>query len=230
MSSFCIIVRDTNGLSTDDIRYELERFGPILNIKKEKGDHVVKFEKPFSVYNCYIESRKAGRMDFMALSTNPNLDNVKEVVYHNNIFYNPNTSGALALFGNNMAKPTSGSQETDFVLTQNTFYGMAGSNVLFQTYGARSLKVEKNIFYAPAGQTAHTFILKTGSEGDVVCILNDNIAFGSPNTDYTHSNSLFKISEGNRVPKAEEDLMSDADPEHKDFAPIAKYASYGAQR
>ena len=181
-------------------------------------------------YNCYIESRKAGRMDFMALSTNPNLDNVKEVVYHNNIFYNPNTTGALALFGNNMAKPTSGSQETDFVLTQNTFYGMAGSNVLFQTYGARSLKVEKNIFYAPAGQTAHTFILKTGSEGDVVCILNDNIAFGSPNTDYTHSNSLFKISEGNRVPKAEEDLMSDADPEHKDFAPIAKYASYGAQR
>ncbi|MBR1869771.1 MAG: hypothetical protein IJ799_06890, partial [Bacteroidales bacterium] len=68
------------------------------------------------------------------------------------------------------------------------------------------------------------------SEGDVACTLNDNIAYGSPNTDYTHSNSIFKITEGNRVPKVEEDPMADADPAHKDFAPIAKYASYGAQR
>ncbi|MBR1706249.1 MAG: DUF4957 domain-containing protein [Bacteroidales bacterium] len=182
-------------------------------------------------YNCYIESTKAGRMDFISLSSNPYLDNVKEIVFHNNIFYNPNTSGALTLFGSTMAAPVSGNtQETDITLSQNTFYGTAGSNVLIQVSGARSLTVSRNLFYAPEGQTAHTFVLRTNVEGEVECQVDDNIAYGAPDTEITHSNSIFKLTEGNRVPKVADDPMMDADPAKRDFTPIAKYIDYGAQR
>ncbi|MDD6152234.1 MAG: PL29 family lyase N-terminal domain-containing protein [Bacteroidales bacterium] len=190
--------------------------------------------KSIRFYNCYIESTKAGRMDFIGLSNNPYLDNVKEVMFYNNIFYNPNASGALALISSSGAAPKSGNaQQTEFVLKQNTFYGVAGSNVLLVVNGAKSLTVQNNLFYAPAGQSANTFVIKTNAEGvELECQVGDNIAYGTPSFTITHSNSTFKIDdvEENTIPKAASDLMKDATPSAGDFAPTAEYSAYGAKR
>lgn len=187
------------------------------------------------LYNCYVESTKDERMDFIALAGNVYLDNLKEIVLYNNIFYNADPKGALGIISSSGAATKSGNpQETDIVLKQNTFYGVAGSNCYFTVRGAKSLTIQNNLFYATSGQTTHTFVLKTVAEGDVNCTISDNIGFsasGKNNFDYTHSNSKYIYSgEETTAPKAASDPLIDADPAHGDFSVTSAYAAYGAKR
>ena len=183
-------------------------------------------------YNCFFKSTKAGRTDIFALGANPYLDNVEEVAYVNDIFYDTQSaSGAVALFGNGKAAPSSGTpQQTAFILRNCTFYNMAGSNVLFQCSGAKSLTVENNLFYGNSDQSGHTFLITTNVEGDVACTFSGNYSYGPKNTDYTHSNSKFKLTTGNRVEKASTDPLAGADPANGDFTVASAYAGCGAQR
>ena len=119
------------------------------------------------------------------------------------------------------------------MLKQNTFYGVAGSNVLLVVNGAKSLTVQNNLFYAPAGQSANTFVIKTIAAGvELECQVGDNIAYGTPSFTITHSNSTFKIDdvEENTIAKAASDPMKDATPSAGDFAPTSEYSAYGAKR
>ena len=188
----------------------------------------------FRLYNSYVETLKtSARLALIAVSTNPYLDKIKEIDIRNNIFYDPNTAGALSIFEGSMTTPSSGdAQQTDITVCQNTFWGVAGSNVYFQVNGARSLKVDKNIFYHPASATGHSFILKTATETAVDCTLGDNVSYSSTGktTYYTHSNSKYKITTGNSIANASTDPMASANPSEKDFTPVDAYRGYGAQR
>ena len=204
-------------------------FGSNKQISYSTGHTLV---RSIRFYNCFFKSTKAGRTDIFAFGSNPYLDNVEEVAYVNDIFYDTQSaSGAVALFGNNKTAPSSSNaQQTAFVLRNCTFYNMAGSNVLFQCNGAKSLTVENNLFYGNSDQSGHTFLLTTAAEGDVACTISGNLAYGPKNTDYTHSNSKFKLDSGNRVEKAESDPLAGADPSNGDFTVAAAYTGCGALR
>ena len=188
----------------------------------------------FRMYNCYVETLKTNaRLALIAVSTNPYLDKIKEIDIYNNIFYDPNNAGALAFFEGSMTAPSSGNaQQTDISIRQNTIWGLAGSNVYFQVNGAKSLTVDKNIFYYPASATGHSFILKTNTAATVECNFGDNVSYSSTKktTYFTHSNSLFKLATGNSIANAGTDPMTSADPSKGDFTPVAAYKGYGAQR
>lgn len=195
------------------------------------------------IMNCYIELPNASgaRTDFFSLGNTSNFEggDIKEVIYDNNIFYSAGThyNAGIALLGygntiteNSTAHPNV-ELNPDITLTNNTFYGVLGSNCYIQTSRPSKVTLKYNIFWAPATATLNSYVVKYGltPATDPVVEVANNIAFGK-GVALFHTSGKFSLKSGNNATKLDDDPLADATPSAGDFSPIAAYKDYGAQR
>lgn len=121
--------------------------------------------KSIKVIDSKIESLYNGQVNFLYSDGSfINLNEIEEVLFDNNVFYNPYTGGKLQLFASSANKPTNGDQRTVVTINNNTFYNMAPP-ACFQSYSLGSLTVTNNLFYSASisGTTSIAFSKDTGN-------------------------------------------------------------------
>ena len=106
------------------------------------------------------------------------------------------------------------------------------ANGYFKFYEVKSLKMNRNIFWADPtiNITSYCIIIYSADQNQTVFDTTDNIAYGNAGAwTIAHSNSKF-IPEVNKIDKLETSPFATADVATGTFTTTADYASYGAQR
>lgn len=169
----------------------------------------------FNLYNCSVLSR------------------MKEITFNNNIVYSAEKSVCQAFNWGQKTTQTEYNWNTAVSFCNNTFYNTPSGNGHFKFYQVASLKCEKNIYWAATDhdQASCMFILYSANQSGNNITVEDNIAYGlNKNWTMFHSNSTYKLSEGNVLTKLNSDPLQTADPKTGVFIPASAYAAYGAQR
>lgn len=116
-------------------------------------------------------------------------------------------------------------------ICNNTIYNLPSNNGYFKFYQVKSMKMNKNIFWADPASTiaSYCMIIYSEAQDGTVFDTTDNIAYGlTGKWTIAHSNSKF-IPTVNVVEKTENDPLT-VDLTNGIFTPTAEYAAYGAQR
>lgn len=194
-----------------------------------------RFPKSIRFYNCYFEisGTAGGRIDYISLGNQVNLhaDDIEEMTFHNNIF-NAITAGGnqgLTLFGYGYSSNAAVPMNLSFTFTNNTMYELRGSNNMFQFNSLKNVTIKNNLFWSNGGLNSYIVRVGVNAADPNPVDVSDNIAYGKPVILF-NTGGKFKLTSGNNALVVEDDPLADADPSKKDFEPIAKYKSYGAQR
>ncbi len=143
--------------------------------------------KSLKIVNSHIEISGSREMHFCYLATNPYWSDYKEIVFENNAIYSSTGNvGQLKLMSSTKVKPTSGTQQTDFTLNNNTFYNIRPQT--FLSYDMNSLTAKDNIFCATAN-TGTCFIGDSPEDSDEFpYTITGNVADTNNSIDYFNRN------------------------------------------
>ena len=122
--------------------------------------------------------------------------------------------------------------EVEVSMCNNTIYNMPSNNGYFKFYQVKSMKMNKNIFWAdPSVNIAsYCMIIYSAEQDGTVFDTTDNIAYGNTAAwTIAHSNSKY-IPAVNKIEKLAATPFATADVANGIFTPTAEYAAYGAQR
>ena len=160
----------------------------------------------------------------------------REIIFDNNLIYNPGTFRATdIIYTIDNTAQTGRTWVTTASYCNNTFYNCASVNCQFRWYQVESLKMNRNILWAPTDLAVNNFmiLLRSEEQSSKNIEVNENIAYGLATANYwklTHDNSTYKITEGNTLTKLASDPLATKDTENGIFTPVAAYKAYGAQR
>ena len=161
------------------------------------------------------------------------LHTYKKLTFDNNIAYCDDLAHQIQIFNYDQNVAQTGSPwEVEVSICNNTIYNAPSANGYFKFYQVKSLKMNKNIFWADPSinLTTYCMIIYSEAQNQTVFDTTDNIAYGNAG-DWTiaHGNSEF-IPEVNKIAKLEASPLATAEVATGTFTPTADYASYGAQR
>jgi len=194
-----------------------------------------RFPASIRFMNCYYDiiGTAGGRIDFFTLGNTVNYhgDDIKEVIYDNNIIYASTTGGnqGLTLLGYGNNAQSSVAMNVSLTFTNNTLYEIRGSNNMFQVNSLKDVTIKNNLFWSKGALNSNLVRVGVSVAEPNPVDVTDNIAY-TKSVALFNTGGKFKLSTGNNATIVEDDPLADADPSKKDFAPIAKYSSYGAQR
>lgn len=161
------------------------------------------------------------------------LHTYKKITFENNIVYCDDLAHQVQLFNYDQNVAQAGSPwEVEVSICNNTIYNAPSANGYFKFYQVKSLKMNKNIFWADPSinVTSYCMIIYSEAQDQTVFDTTDNIAYGNAGAwTIAHSNSKF-IPEVNKIAKLEASPLATADVATGTFTATADYASYGAQR
>ena len=161
------------------------------------------------------------------------LHTYKKITFENNIVYCDDLAHQVQLFNYDQNVAQAGSPwEVEVSICNNTIYNAPSGNGYFKFFQVKSLKMNKNIFWADPSidLTSYCMIIYSEAQDKNVFDTTDNIAYGNAGTwTIAHSNSKF-IPEVNKIDKLEASPLATADVATGTFTATADYASYGAQR
>ena len=161
------------------------------------------------------------------------LHTYKKITFDNNIVYCDDLAHQVQLFNYDQNVAQAGSPwEVEVSICNNTIYNAPSGNGYFKFFQVKSLKMNKNIFWADPSinLTSYCIIIYSDAQDKNVFDTTDNIAYGNAGTwTIAHSNSKF-IPEVNKIAKLEASPLATADVATGTFTATADYASYGAQR
>jgi hypothetical protein len=161
------------------------------------------------------------------------LHTYKKITFDNNIVYCDDLAHQIQLFNYDQNVAQAGSPwEVEVSICNNTIYNAPSANGYFKFFQVKSLKMNKNIFWADPSinVTSYCMIIYSEAQDQTVFDTTDNIAYGNAGTwTIAHSNSKF-IPEVNKIAKLEASPLATADVATGTFTATADYASYGAQR
>ena len=101
------------------------------------------------IVNSAIEVSGSREMHFFYHAGNLYWSDYKEIIFENNRIYSSTGKvGKIKLVSSNKVAPTSGTQQTDFTLNNNTFYNLQTQTML--SYDMNSMTAKNNIFCATA--------------------------------------------------------------------------------
>ena len=183
------------------------------------------------IVDSKIESLYSGTVQLLlASSTYPFLNEIEEVIFDNNVFYNSNTNGALQLFGTAGPAPSEGQQRTIVSITNNTFYNMPPTS-LFQSNSLGGLTVKNNLFYAAAVSGTTLIAYSKDTSNEYPYVFDNNICGGAFANLYWFNpysgvyNTLKKT-----VAKTTDNMFTTADTENGIFIQAPAFESYGAHQ
>ncbi len=118
--------------------------------------------KSVKVVNSRINLATTTKVHFLYTSSNPFLNEYDEVDFSNNTIWNSIGQSEILLFSSAGTKPTTGTQQTDYILNNNTFYNVAP--YCYQSNTMKSFTAKDNIFCAaskPNGSHIMAYALDT---------------------------------------------------------------------
>ena len=161
------------------------------------------------------------------------LHTYKKITFDNNIVYCDDLAHQVQLFNYDQNVAQAGSPwEVEVSICNNTIYNAPSGNGYFKFYEVKSLKMNRNIFWADPtiNLTSYCIIIYSADQNQTVFDTTDNIAYGNAGAwTIAHSNSKF-IPKVNKIDKLETSPLATADVATGTFTTTADYASYGAQR
>ncbi len=161
------------------------------------------------------------------------LHTYKKIIFDNNIVYSDDTAHQVQIFNYDQNIAQNGSPwEVEVSICNNTIYNLPSNNGYFKFYQVKSMKMNKNIFWADPASTiaSYCMIIYSEAQDGTVFDTTDNIAYGlTEKWTIAHSNSKF-IPSVNVVDKTESSPLATVDLNNGIFTPTAEYAAYGAQR
>lgn len=202
-----------------------------------KGKYLINFHssrhafEKIRVTNCNIKFNQTdgltARADFIYTTSNPNLDEFKECIIENNIFYNVDKVCRLCVVPSSGKTPTSQNRQmTDFKIVNNTFYNFT-MHTTVQGNSMGSLEFKNNIIYRTEG-----------TEDGIIAWANDVTEFP-----YTYENNVsnfrayyFNPNSGAYcktkilLPATEGEIFKTVEPSTWTFIPVDAYSSCGAKR
>ena len=183
------------------------------------------------IVDSKIESLYPGMVQLLFANTNYMfLNEIEEVIFDNNVFYNSNTNGALQLFGTAGPAPSEGQQRTIVSITNNTFYNMPPTS-LFQSNSLGGLTVKNNLFYAAAVSGTTLIAYSKDTSNEYPYVFDNNICGGAFANLYWFNpysgvyNTLKKT-----VAKTTDNMFTTADTENGIFIQAPAFESYGAHQ
>lgn len=191
--------------------------------------------KEFAVTNStfHIATGAQAKLQLLNFYKSSVLHTYKKLVFDNNLVYCDDAAHQIQIFNYDQNIAQSGSPwEVEVSFCNNTIYNMPSNNGYFKFYQVKSMKMNKNIFWAdPATNIAsYCMIIYSADQDGTVFDTTDNIAFGNT-ADWTiaHSNSKY-VPAVNKIEKLAATPFATADVATGTFTTTAEYASYGAQR
>lgn len=186
--------------------------------------------RSIKIIDSKIESLYAGMVQLLYASTDyPFLNELDEVIFDNNVFYNTNTNGALQLFGTGGPAPADGKvQRTTVTITNNTFYNMAPTTY-FQSNSLGGITVKNNLFYSES-VSGSTIIAYSKDDTNEYPYVFENNYCGGPFANlywFNPYNGAYK-SLKKTVQKTTETMFTTADTENGIFIQAPAFESYGA--
>lgn len=183
------------------------------------------------IVDSKIESLYPGAIQLLlASSTYPFLNEIEEVIFDNNVFYNSNTNGALQLFGTAGPAPSEGQQRTIVSITNNTFYNMPPTS-LFQSNSLGGLTVKNNLFYAAAVSGTTLIAYSKDASNEYTYVFDNNICGGAfTNLYWFNPYSGVYNTLKTTVAKTTENMFTTADTENGIFIQAPAFESYGAHQ
>ena len=105
---------------------------------------------------------------------------MQEITFNNNILYSADLSVCQAFNWGNTTAQKENVWNTEVSFCNNTFYNTPSGNGHFKFYEVRSLKCEKNIYWANPEHTQASamFILYSEAQSGSGITVIDNIAYG----------------------------------------------------
>lgn len=183
------------------------------------------------IVDSKIESLYPGMVQLLyAGTTYPFLNEIEEVIFDNNVFYNSNTNGALQLFGTAGPAPSEGQQRTIVSITNNTFYNMPPTS-LFQSNSLGGITVKNNLFYAAAVSGTTLIAYSKDASNEYPYVFDNNICGGAfANLYWFNPNSGVYKTLKKTVAKTTENMFTTADTENGIFIQASAFESYGAHQ
>ena len=183
------------------------------------------------IVDSKIESLYSGTVQLLlASSTYPFLNEIEEVIFDNNVFYNSNTNGALQLFGTAGPAPSEGQQRTIVSITNNTFYNMPPTS-LFQSNSLGGLTVKNNLFYAAAVSGTTLIAYSKDASNEYTYVFDNNICGGAfANLYWFNPYSGVYNTLKTTVAKTTENMFTTTDTENGIFIQAPAFESYGAHQ
>ena len=161
------------------------------------------------------------------------LHTYKKLTFDNNIVYCDDLAHQIQIFNYDQNVAQEGTPwEVEVSICNNTIYNAPSGNGYFKFYQVKSLKMNKNIFWADPSinVTTYCMIIYSEAQDQTVFDTTDNIAFGNAGTwTIAHSNSKF-IPGVNKIDKLGASPLTTTDLTTGTFTPSESYASYGAKR
>ena len=185
------------------------------------------------IVDSKIESLYPGMVQLLFANTNYMfLDEIEEVIFDNNVFYNSNTNGALQLFGTAGPAPSEGRQQRTIVsITNNTFYNMPPTTY-FQSNSLGGITVKNNLFYAAGSVSTYTIIAYSKDDSNKYTYEFDNNICGGTfaNLYWFNPNAGVYNTLKTTVAKTTENMFTTADTENGIFIQASAFESYGAHQ
>lgn len=125
---------------------------------------------------------------------------------------------------------------TTFDISNNIIYNVLSvPNTYFKIHQAKSIKMNRNILWAPAehGSMCYMWYLMSDGQDAAGVDLSDNIAYGmieGKSWSAFSGSSAFRFESGNSLTKTEEDPFESVDLSTYTFVKKAEYQSYGVQK
>lgn len=182
------------------------------------------------IIDSKIESLYAGMVQLLFASTNyPFLNELEEVIFDNNVFYNANTNGALQLFATGGPAPADGKvQRTTVTITNNIFYNMAPTTY-FQSNSLGGITVKNNLFYSESVSGSTIIAYSKDDTNEYPYDFDNNYCGGAfANLYWFNPNSGAYKSLKKTVQKTTETMFTTADTENGIFIQAPAFESYGA--
>lgn len=181
------------------------------------------------VINSYIGINQTQRVcNLFGFNKATHGDALKKMVFENNIVYSEENYAFSTVYTTAAASPA---QATAVSICNNTFYNASLTAGLYLCDGVSTFVVKKNIFYK-AAESADGFLCNTykATPSEVAPLIEDNIIFATNKVTAFGSKSTYQPASGNELTKITEEPFAKVNPGSRKFVPVAKYASYGAQR
>ena len=191
--------------------------------------------KNFIVENSTFHVAAAAQAKFQLINFYKSevLHTYKKLVFDNNLVYCDDATHQIQIMNYDQAIAQNGSPwEVEVSMCNNTIYNMPSNNGYFKFYQVKSMKMNKNIFWAdPSVNIAsYCMIIYSAEQDGTVFDTTDNIAYGNTAAwTIAHSNSKY-IPAVNKIEKLAATPFATADVANGIFTPTAEYAAYGAQR
>ena len=143
--------------------------------------------KSVRVVNSRINLATATKVHFLYTASNPFLNEYDEVEFSNNTIWNSIGQSEILLFSSGGTKPTTGTQQTDYILSNNTFYNVAP--YCYQSNTMKSFTAKDNIFCASSKPSGSHIMVYAADTTEFPYTIEGNVSDTNMGVYYFNPNS-----------------------------------------